>query len=275
MGKRRWIPEAIVQVVDRVEAELAEPWTLERMASEARFSDFHFHRMFRSATGETPAAFIERLRLERAALMLLASEDAITELAMDVGFRRPETFARRFRARFEVSARDYRKEQIRLWSELGLDAGEDPLGRPGEIRVAPLPRFRVELRRSVGDDEGFCFDPSATPWSEWNGAGANAKRLGLMLDWPGITPPGFVRQDWARRLDGHATEEGWVRRSVEGGLYATLRSPGCGPVAPTVYQRLFVWSMAGRYRLRPGPIVEIQDQDGIVVHQPVCDTREG
>ncbi len=275
MGKRRWIPEAIVQVVDRVEARLDEPWTLEQMAAEASFSAFHFHRMFQSATGETPAAFVERLRLERAALMLLAREEPITELAMDVGFQRPETFARRFRAHFGVSARDYRREQIRLWGELGLDAGEDPLGRPGEIRIARLPESKIEVRRSVGDDEGFSFDPAATPWCEWNGAGASAPRVGLLLDWPGITPPGFVRQDWGRRLDERTTDEGWVRRSIGGGLYATLRSEGTGPAAPTVYQRLFVWSMSGRHRLRPGPIVETQDDDGIVVHQPVCDTREG
>lgn len=276
MGRRNWIPEAIVQVIDRVESRLSEPWTLEQMAGEASFSAFHFHRMFAKATGETPKAFLERLRLERAALMLLASDEPITELALDVGFRSPETFARRFRARFEASARDYRREQIHLWSELGLDAGEDPLGNPGEIKVVRLPEFRIEVRRSVGYDEGFSFDSTATPWCGWNGAGANRRRVGVLLDWPGITPPGRVRQDWGRRLDGRPTADRWVRRSIGGGLYATLRTPGAGPVPPTIYQRLFVWSMAGRHRLRPGPIVEIQEDHGIVVHQAVCDTtRKG
>ena len=123
--------------------------------------------MFHEATGETPAEFVERLRLERAALLLLACDEPITELAMDVGFRRPETFARRFRARFGVSARDYRRRQLQLWSELGLDAGEDPLGQPGDIAVERLPESKIEIRRSIGDDDGFTFDSSKAPWSDW------------------------------------------------------------------------------------------------------------
>ena len=105
--------------------------------------------------------------------MLLASEEPITELAMDVGFRRPETFARRFRGHFGVSARDYRRRQIELWSELGLDAGEDPLGDPGEIEVVLLPESKIEVQRCIGEDEGFSFDPARAPW----------KRLGLLAVW--------------------------------------------------------------------------------------------
>lgn len=272
-----------MQLMDRVEARLAESWPLDRIAQEAGFSPFHFHRTFRAAVGETPTDFIERLRLERAALLLLASEEPITHLAMDVGYGRPETFARRFRARFSVSARDYRSHQMQLWSELGLDAGKDPLGEPGEIVVTHLPESKIEVRRSRGEDEGFTFDPDQPPWSDWDRPDARTAkpvttaatdRFGLTLDWPGITPPGFVRQDWGRVFDGHTVSDGWVARSIGGGTYASLHVPGTGPVPPTIYQRLYVWSMAGRYRLRPGPILECFHDQAIIVHQPVRDTEE-
>jgi len=272
MATRTWLPDSIVQVIDRVEARLEDPWSLEAMAGEARFSPFHFHRMFVAVMEETPTAFLARLRLERAALLLLAAEEPITELAMDVGFRRPETFARRFRNHFGTSARDYRKRQLDLWSELGLDAGEDPLGSAGDIRVIDLPPSPVEVRRSRGEDEALVFDPDEAPWSDW--PAADSDRLGATLDWPGITPPGYVRQDWGRRLDERPLTGGWIRRTLGDGLHASLESPGGGPVSPTVYQRLFVWSMAGRHRLRPGPILEIPQQDHIVVYQPIIDTRE-
>lgn len=57
MEKRTWLPEPIVQLIDRVEERLEEPWSLERIADEACFSSFHFHRMFRQATGETPVVW--------------------------------------------------------------------------------------------------------------------------------------------------------------------------------------------------------------------------
>ena len=46
METRTWLPEVIVQLIDRVEERLEEPWSLDGMADEARFSSFHFHRMF-------------------------------------------------------------------------------------------------------------------------------------------------------------------------------------------------------------------------------------
>lgn len=273
MTRRIWLPAAIVQVIDRVEERIEQRWTLERMAEEACFSPFHFHRVFRDAVGETPAAFLERLRLERAALLLLAGEQPITGLSMDVGFRNPETFARRFRAHFEVSARDYRRHQLELWSELGLKAGEDPLPGPGEIVVTELPRTTVEVRRSLGEDEGFSFDAAAPPWSDWGSS--RAPCIGATLDWPGIAPAGRIRQDWGRFLNGRGPADGHVRRWIGGGPHASLPVAGPGPAPTTAYQRLFVWAMAGRHRLRPGPILEIQTDDGLVVHQPVTDTRRG
>ncbi len=271
MFERVWLPEVVVQLIDRVESRLDQPWSLDRMADEARFSSFHFHRMFREATGETPAAFVERLRLERAALLLLACERPITELALETGFRRPETFARRFRTRFGVSARDYRRKQIELWRELGLDAGKDPLGPPGRIRLEHLPEMTIEVRRCLGEDEGFVFDDETPPWSRWECQ--PGVRVGALLDWPGITPPGLVRQDWGRCLEGRPLTGGWVRRVVGGGFYATLSSEAPGPVHPTIHQRLFVWSMDGRHRLRPGAILEIERDGCLQVCQPVVDLQ--
>lgn len=130
----------------------------------------------------------------------------------------------------------------------------------------------VEVRRSVGADEGFCFDPTVSPWSGWDQA--SDQRLGATLDWPGITPPGHVRQDWGRPLEGRRLADRWVRRSIGSGLFATLSVRGMGPVPPTLHQRLFVWAMAGQHRLRPGAILEVQDGDEVTVFQPVTDTGE-
>jgi transcriptional regulator GlxA family with amidase domain len=106
------LPEPVVRAMDAAERLLGEPIGLNDLARAAGLSRFHFHRVFRHAVAEPAAAFVERLRLERAALLLLAGEIPITELAWEVGFRNPETFARRFRARFEVTARDYRRHQL-------------------------------------------------------------------------------------------------------------------------------------------------------------------
>jgi AraC-like DNA-binding protein len=230
------------------------------MAAESGYSPFHFHRTFRDALDETPAAFVERLRLERAALLLLAADTPVTHLAWDVGYRNPETFARRFRKRFGVAASAYRRHQLDLWSRLGLEAGVDPLMGPGTIELQELSPIEALVRRRIGDDEPFELAHQA---------------VGLTLDWPGITQPGRVRQDVGLVCSNGARAVGAaVRRLIGNGLHATLRVPAGTPVPSTAYQRLFVWSMAGRHRLRPGAILEIRDNNEILVCLPVRDAKE-
>ena len=59
------------RVIDHIRDHLADELSLESLAAIAAFSPFHFHRIFRAMTGETLAAFVQRLRLERAAVTLI------------------------------------------------------------------------------------------------------------------------------------------------------------------------------------------------------------
>jgi AraC family transcriptional regulator len=81
---------------------------LAALAGQAGLSTFHLHRVFSAAAGETPKQFTLRLRLGRAAAMLLTSEDAVLDIALDCGFQSHEAFSRAFRKRFGMTPSDYR-----------------------------------------------------------------------------------------------------------------------------------------------------------------------
>jgi AraC-like DNA-binding protein len=72
---------------------------LEQAARAACLSEFHFHRPFRVAFGETPPEFPTRLRLERARQML-ASERAAAEVCFEIGYGSLGSFSSKFRAQF-------------------------------------------------------------------------------------------------------------------------------------------------------------------------------
>lgn len=100
----------INRTLDYIDSHLADPMTLEELASVANFSPFHFHRIFRAFTAETLQSFIKRVRLERAATKLAAnSKITITEVAFDYGFSSSAIFARAFKERFGMSATEWRK----------------------------------------------------------------------------------------------------------------------------------------------------------------------
>jgi AraC family transcriptional regulator len=93
-------------VMNYVRKHLAEEINLDALAEIACFSKFHFHRIFVAFTGETPAAYINRLRLEQAANMLVGRPDfSIAEVAYRSGFSSLPIFSRVFKKYFGVTPR--------------------------------------------------------------------------------------------------------------------------------------------------------------------------
>lgn len=85
---------------DYMHENLGEKLSLAAIASVACLSPHHFHRLFRHLFGVTPNAYLFELRMNRAADLVRASSRPLVEIAAEVGFASPGTFATRFRRRF-------------------------------------------------------------------------------------------------------------------------------------------------------------------------------
>lgn len=102
----------INRTFDYIEANLEKPMTLAELAEVAHFSKFHFNRIFQAMVGETPFQFILRVRIEKAAsLILLNKSEPITEIAYKCGFSDISIFSRNFKNHFKIAATQYRKEK--------------------------------------------------------------------------------------------------------------------------------------------------------------------
>ena len=87
---------------------LDEDLSLTALAGQAGLSAFHLHRVFSAVAGETPKRFTRRLRLARAAGMLLTTGDSVLDVALDCGFQSHEAFCRAFRKGFGMAPSAYR-----------------------------------------------------------------------------------------------------------------------------------------------------------------------
>lgn len=87
------------------------PRAVPEMARDACFSRRQFHRLTLQMMGETPGVHQRRLRLDRAAWLLLTSRATILEIALETGWESHETFTRAFRARFQVTPSAFRKNR--------------------------------------------------------------------------------------------------------------------------------------------------------------------
>jgi AraC family transcriptional regulator len=96
------------RVVAYAAAHLDEDVSLSALARHAGLSSFYLHRVVSAATRETPKQLTLRLRLARAAVLLLTSDDSVLDVALDCGFQSHEVFCRAFRRRFGIAPREYR-----------------------------------------------------------------------------------------------------------------------------------------------------------------------
>ncbi|GLY19657.1 AraC family transcriptional regulator [Kineosporia sp. NBRC 101677] len=95
-------------VVEFMHAHLADDISLEQLAELLGLSKFHFLRVFRGATGHTPARYLGRLRLRQGARLLRNSDRPVAAIAASCGYRSPGQFAAAFRREYGCTPRAYR-----------------------------------------------------------------------------------------------------------------------------------------------------------------------
>ena len=98
----------LLRARDLADHEYASPLTVAAMARAAHRSTAQFSREFHAAFGVPPGRYLQRRRLQRAALLLQETRLPVTEVALLVGFRSLGTFCRQFHREFGVTARAYR-----------------------------------------------------------------------------------------------------------------------------------------------------------------------
>lgn len=98
---------AVQRMQDYIEAHLEETVGLSDLAKVSLFSPWHSHRLFQEYTGLTPANYIRRLRLAKAALRIKNENVRIIDVAFDLGFGSVDGFTRAFFREFGMCPSEY------------------------------------------------------------------------------------------------------------------------------------------------------------------------
>lgn len=104
-AERNAINELIAWATDHPASDLA----VEAMADRVHMSLRNFSRVFRKEVGQTPAAFVEKLRVEAARRCLEDTDHSLEVIAKDCGFGSADSMRRSFRRIVRVAPSDYRQ----------------------------------------------------------------------------------------------------------------------------------------------------------------------
>ncbi|MDH5214513.1 MAG: AraC family transcriptional regulator [Gammaproteobacteria bacterium] len=246
--------DRIDRIVRFLNEQVQSSHSLRDLASVAEISPYHFHRVYRAVTGETPSGTLRRLRIARAVAMLRDSTKTITEIAFDVGYETSQAFSKAFRQRTGHSATEARKDRSKLDALIEQLSGAPKRRKQSEleVRLVSVEPFKVIASRHIGRPEGlFAAFGALFEWGE---------KSGLLNDYRGIygIPVDDPRDEEQARFDccfdfgpKAVPDKEYRKETLGGGLYTVTRLTGPYDGLEDKYDEFYgSWLASSNYVLR-------------------------
>jgi AraC family transcriptional regulator len=95
--------QRLTVVIDYIHDNINGALDVNTLADVAFMSPYHFHRIYRELMQETVNATVRRLRLQKAAIDLIRTDQSIQTIAQGISYGSVEAFTRAFSKQFCVS----------------------------------------------------------------------------------------------------------------------------------------------------------------------------
>lgn len=102
--------DCILYVINLIEEDLGENYSIDMLASQVGYSKYHMHKMFTNVVGIPVYQYVKKRRLSEAAKKLLCTEESIIDIAFDVGYESQQAFSKAFKKVFRLSPKAFRKK---------------------------------------------------------------------------------------------------------------------------------------------------------------------
>ena len=231
---------ALQQVLDWLLAHLDEPVDFYRLADEACLSPFHFHRVYRGLTGETPQDTQRRMRLHRAAVALCGTSQGVARLARAAGYGSVQAFSRAFREAYGEAPTAYRARTQAVAPLTFSPIQEYTAMYQVHIRTLDPQSVAALAHRGHYQDIGATFE-RLNAWAAGQGlAVAQSRSFGIYYDDPQSQPLAALRADACIEVPADLALEAPLRRlQTPGGRCAVLEFVGPYAELDQAYQWLF------------------------------------
>ena len=166
---------AVQRMQDFIGENLSQEIRLSDLAQSSLFSPWYSYRLFREQLGITPAEYVRKLRLSRAAEALRGKKAKVIDIAFDLGFTNVDTFTRAFFREFGMNPSDYAKKPVPIplfipygvkYRELRKEPNEMSNLQTVFVRPIVKPERLCIIKRGIKAEDYFpyCEEVSCDVW---------------------------------------------------------------------------------------------------------------
>lgn len=249
--------QQIDQVTAYIYAHLEDELDLFTLAEVACLSPHHWHRIYHALRGETAAATVKRLRLQRAAGYLAQTSLSVKEIAKRCGYQNLQSFTRTFAVAYGLPPATYRAE-----GSHAVFQTERPIEPtiPCEIEIKTINKIKAVSLQHTGAylQIGEAFDPLYSWLASHNHLDPEMRLIGAFYDDPTAVPESELRSRACIVLREEVVIEEPIQfTELSAGTYAVFRHKGPYATMKAAYAWLFgKWLVQSGRELVDQPILE-------------------
>ena len=166
---------AVQRMQNYIEEHILEEIKIDDLARLTMYSPVHVRRLFLEWTKYTPADYIRRLKLSKAALMLRDQSCRVVDVVTEFGFGSVDGFQRAFKKEFGYNPKEYETNPvpIYLFTPYGVQAqAKNPFDfSPTNTRKVTVQKIHKEARkviikrgRNATDYWSYCEEIGCDVW---------------------------------------------------------------------------------------------------------------
>lgn len=238
---------------------------LEEVAQKAFLSPYHFHRIFKTITGETFNNFVIRKRIERAANFLLHSEDkSISEITDLTGFSSISLFSRTFKKFYGISPTEFKNKRESRFSKISKTKSKNGKvdteleqyiynmknfvkyidEKATNLEVVKINNILVAYVPHIGafDNVGIAFE-KLLKWAYPKGLMNGQPRImSVYHDSPKVTEEAKLKMSACIGLENNTIDTSEINtRTISGGKYVSATFTLALHEFKKTYEAIFVW----------------------------------
>lgn len=238
--------QKIQDIIVHINNHLFDSLDTDRLSDMSGLSKYHFRRVFQTVTGENIGIYIQRLRLEHIAHLLVSTDFTLNQILEQTSYQTKFSLAKAFKKHFGIPASQYREKYKPMYDE------QHTALTPEIWSIQPMEIFCIEVGEKYKDELRYklIWNRLINYARQYNESKSDYKFVSVSMDDPSITPRKKCRFYLGVTINNkkvHDSQPGVME--IPGGRYAIFRHTGDYSLLHRFYQRIYEeWFPKSKYR---------------------------